>query len=466
MDASTSAGGSSTSKKRKLTNDFYQNELDSMKQENEQLKKELEKQRRTIYNQAMAIGGCDKNAAEKLVALEKSETRLKSRIRELEKEIGDGQAEYQRILVEIRSTVSNETAKIEKDAAAKDQRIQTLEKQLASVRNVKPDPGYDDERKILQDQINKLQSSKDNSDKEIKELQSELKSKSNTETLHRKTVVEMQEESSKKEKLLQDQINKLQSTCNNYEKKIKEYESQFQLKTKNEAAFQSKIGEMKQQVEDQKKLYKAVAEVENKKIKELEAKLELKTNHGTSLQQNIDELKQQSENQKKLSQTKENEFKAAAEGYIKKIKDLEAKVASGTYNENVLKTKISTMKQLDENQKKLLQSKENEKKKIEAKVNELKTDVENLTKKITDGQQSVFRLQNHNIELADKISVSKNNEAKLQTQLEEVQQKEREARAIITQQEKKIQESRPGNLPFYLFAARFAAALNDLFEEN
>uniref|UniRef100_A0A914YFL5 Uncharacterized protein n=1 Tax=Panagrolaimus superbus TaxID=310955 RepID=A0A914YFL5_9BILA len=263
--------------------------------ENAKLKQLLERLRKTICNQAMHITELEEekdNCADSIglddidmEEIKAKEQEFKSKIALLQQQIEDERTTYETELAEYKSTVSKHVTDLEKQHKEKNRKIKNLELILSTTQNIKPDPGFADEIKLLEEKNCELQSKCDDSDKKIKELEVELQSKVSTESSLRKTMEDTQKNIAEKEKLLQKKIDKLQSKCDDSDKKIKSLQIQLQSKTNSEALLRTKVEEMMQQSECQKKLlqsyenkFKAALEEGKHLINNFETQLESQTN--------------------------------------------------------------------------------------------------------------------------------------------------------------------------------------------
>uniref|UniRef100_A0AC34F0W9 Uncharacterized protein n=1 Tax=Panagrolaimus sp. ES5 TaxID=591445 RepID=A0AC34F0W9_9BILA len=223
----------------------------SLVAENERLKQLVEKLQKAICNQAINISRLED---EKDVCLDNSRRYddidtedIKDKEEELQSkyalQIEDERKKYESELAELKATFSKQVADLEKQNEAQKEKIKNLDELLLlSAKNVKSES----QQIGLQDQIDKLQSSNDNSDKKIKELEAQLESKTKTENLLKARMDERKQQNDNQKKLLTIKDKEFKAAVQERNKTIKDLEAKLVSKTKKADALQSKIDEMKQ----------------------------------------------------------------------------------------------------------------------------------------------------------------------------------------------------------------------------
>uniref|UniRef100_A0AC34FG95 Uncharacterized protein n=1 Tax=Panagrolaimus sp. ES5 TaxID=591445 RepID=A0AC34FG95_9BILA len=364
-----------------------------------------------IYTQAMTIGKIQKErdssdskkneAEEKFAALEKSEAKFRTRVGELEKQISDEKAEYQKSLAEIRSNVVKEIEKLEKEVEVKNQRIKNLEQQLLSIKNIKSDPGGDEKEKLLQDKIVEMQSVCNKSDKTVKELQAELESKTNSESLLQKNIDELKTQSE----------NEIKEANENYNKRIKEMEIQHESRKNIQTSLRNKIIEIQQNnnlLQRKVDEYKALAEEQKKTINGFEKQLQSSKKEAFNLQEKLS----------KMEATETDSIDTAIHFNALEVQKL-------NYEEVIKGVKTNLEGREKENAA-------------------LKLIVENLTKNLSDEQNNVVRIQNEMNEMKNKlaavITVATKAENNLRSEIKNATQTKHESPAITAEKENKIKE--------------------------
>uniref|UniRef100_A0AC35F6E0 Uncharacterized protein n=1 Tax=Panagrolaimus sp. PS1159 TaxID=55785 RepID=A0AC35F6E0_9BILA len=340
-----SLSGEPILKKRKYstTNENDNDEVTELKAEMEKMKQLIEGQQKTIYNQAMTI------------------TRLES-----------------------------EKSSKNKQNEEKDQRIKELEGSIVSIKNVISDPGFVEEDKNIKN------SACNDAGKKIEDLQAQLELKISTETLLKKTIVDLEEDRKQLTKLLyQTNTDKLKLEILEQKKKIKGLEQMIELKEEDLKDFESRITEMDT-------IYKDVN------------------------QQNMN--------------LKDKEYKKITVENEKKIKDMKTERDKCKAENDGLKDTVNKLTKLLSNEQKVIIEHETKIKEMEAEMDKLKVAVDDVNKELFEKRKNAVVQFIENEQLKQKITIFEESEAKLRSKIEELEQNEHEANETITEQQKKIQD--------------------------
>uniref|UniRef100_A0A914QB59 Uncharacterized protein n=1 Tax=Panagrolaimus davidi TaxID=227884 RepID=A0A914QB59_9BILA len=384
----SSLSGEPILKKRKYStkNEDENDELTELKAEMEKMKQLIEGQQKTIYNQAMTITRLESEKASKNVTDESiiedpntSENKVELKNGELKQIIEEERRKLDTELVELKSNMG-----VQKQNEEKDQKIKELEGSVASIKNVISDPGFAEG--------DKKHSSCDDSGKKIKDLEAQLELKISTETALKKTIADLEEDRKQLTKLLyQTNTDKLKLEILEQKKKIKGLEKMIEMKEEDLKDFESRITEMDA-------IYKDVN------------------------QQNMD--------------LKDKEYKKIIVENEKKIKDMKVEREKCKSENDGLKDTVTELTKLLSNEQKAIIE-------HETKINEmdkLKVTVDDLNKELFEKRKNAVVQFIENEQLKQKITIFEENEAKLHSKIEELEQNEHETNETITEQQRKIQD--------------------------
>ena len=326
-----------------------QEELDKLKQTEKDAKEQLEKEKAGITEKYEAILQKEQNAKEKMEAAEK-------RAQELEATMAQDKATIEQLQEKNKKIQNDNEEELKKQAAIlaeKEAKINKIEAKLKE-----QNKGAQGKDKESTDEINSIRKAKENLEKKLDELKTQLSDAKKTESDKEAVLIKIKEQKKKLEKKLKDAkdaatkngkpTNNDETTALNTE--LKDLEAQLEQKEKEKIS-----------VEEQKK--KTVHQMEqlNNTLRENTIKLQEK---DEIIKKNQNELKEMANIQAKLEteKVKLEEEKAALQQTNAKNADfkrqLETMQANNTSLENKLKdiaakekTYNQTLKDLEESKK-------------------------------------------------------------------------------------------------------------------